>query len=654
MSKPPFLSIRRTIPVLIVAPLLLTVVLSSLLSYFNSRHSVKKSAERISEKAALGIQERLTSQLATPQIQIQSHAAELTAVEGELEFAELQDYLWQLFKQASIDKDDAYTYFATEQGQFIGLWAKDNVYEWRFVEKGGTVRRSYNVDAQGQPTDEILAKETAYVPQQRAWYQAGQKAEPNQSAWSEVYVFTGGGLGLSAVQPVFRNDEFLGVFGVDVRLTKIQKFLKELDISKNAEIFVIERDGKLIATSTDDRLYREVDGKDKRIDISEIENSRLRAIAQELHAYKQDWQKVTELDYVPKYIDGQNEFVTIAPFRDDYGLDWLVVVALPESDFRKEIRRNAQATVGMGTVLAIIGTGIGLMVARWVVRPIDNLNNAARAIEDQRFQPMVLDQTTQRPDELGELATVFQRMGTVISANQASLEEQKEVLEAQVAQAKRQQQGSRKYTLAGVQGLLQRSQQLRSRTTAAMSAAANPDAPIEVTVEELLYQVSYFAHLNPQDIQQLLAMGRLAEYATHDLIFAEDAPGDSFYIIVAGAVDITVEKLNKFLTHLEAGSFFGELSLLLGLPRTATVHTTEPTTVFCLDQDHLRQLIARDPTFADRIATEISAHREELASRQALLLEQGIITHPEQVHQNPLGWIRQRLQNLFGSETPVR
>ncbi|NEO85211.1 MAG: cyclic nucleotide-binding domain-containing protein [Spirulina sp. SIO3F2] len=677
MSKSPLLSIRRTIPVLIVAPLLLTVVFAGLLSYLNSRRSVEDLAEKISDKAALGIKEYLTSQLATPQIQIQGHASQLATLEDDPDFEQLQQYLWQLFKKESIDTKDAYTFFATASGAFIGLRAEGKDYELRFVEEGESFRSSYRVDDQGQPTEELPKKRTDYLPRQRAWYKTGQSLPPHQSAWSDVYVFTRGGLGLTAVQPVYSQGEFLGVFGVDVSLAAIQQFLQDIEISNGAEIFVIERNGNLIATSTEDRLYHKVGDNDEQLNVLDIDNPRLQAIAAELFAlYDQDWNQVDETLYLPKRIEGQNEFVTISPFQDGYGLDWLVVVTIPESDFRGTILRNTQSTAIVGSIIALIGSFVGLMVARWIIRPIDNLNNAAKAIEDQRFQPMTLDQTAQRQDELGQLATVFQRMGTVISANQASLEEQKEVLEAQVAQAKRQQQGNRKYSLEDVRSLLTRSRHLRQQSPVHRSQRTNPtlvksssplspqltnghsDAggagvPVEATVEELMYQVSYFAHFTPSDVQQLLAVGQVIEFPAQTLIFAEDEPGDSFYIILAGAVDIAVERLQKFLTHIEAGGFFGELSLLLGLPRTATVRTTEPTTVFCLDHDNLRTLIDQDPRFAERIALAVNAHQEELTTRQVLLSKQGLINDPEQIQHNPLVWIRQRIHQLFGGPPPL-
>ncbi|MEM8638264.1 MAG: cyclic nucleotide-binding domain-containing protein [Cyanobacteria bacterium P01_G01_bin.54] len=664
------LSIRRTMPVLVVAPLLFTILLTSCFAYFNSRHAVRELAARLSEKSSLAIRQRLRSQLSAPHVQLRAKSADFAVGANPRNLERLSSYFWDLLQQERAIATaagtsevagvlgDTFIFFANNAGEFIGIQAQEEQYTLKVLTKETQpFREAYSLNAQGQPETEVI-ETVEYYPNQRAWYKVGKTLKAQQSSWSPVYIFASGIVGLTAVQPAYDRGEFLGVLGIDISLAEIQTFLQALEISEGAQIFVVERQtGTLIATSNeDDVLFEEAEGQRSPVNVLDLKNDYVQPIAAHLFEYyEEDWQNVDQEHYFTERINGSTAYVTIAPFQDGYGLDWLVVVSLPESDFSEVILASTKATVIVGGVIAIIGTVLGLLVARWIVRPIDDLNNAAEAIEAQRFQPVVLDATTQRLDELGQLARVFQRMGTVISANQSSLEEQKQALEVEVAQAKRQQQKNRKFTLENVQELLGRSRLVRqraSRFTTPTKANASAE-PTKLSVEDLLYQVSYFAHLERVDIQDLLAMGRVVQLPEQTLIFAEDEPGDSFYIILAGAVDITVERLQKFLTHLAAGGFFGELSLLLGLPRTATVRTTEPTTVFCLEQEHLQILFDRDPSFAERVAQAVSAHQEELTARQALLMEQGLIENPEQLQRNPLGWVRQRLQQLFGQATPA-
>ena len=137
-------------------------------------------------------------------------------------------------------------------------------------------------------------------------------------------------------------------------------------------------------------------------------------------------------------------------------------------------------------------------------------------------------------------------------------------------------------------------------------------------------------------------------------ICREDEPGDAFYIILAGSVEIYVEKINKFLTNLSAGAFFGELSLLLGIPRTATVRTTEETILFAIDREGLQKLLKTDEGLADQIVAELHTHKAELEERKEMLKKWGLLDEDDKsFSENPLNWIRQRMAARFGVQSPI-
>lgn len=652
----PGLSIRRTIPLLIVTPLLVTVFLAGLLSYFNSRRAVETLAMKINEKATLAIQEYLLNLLTSPVTQVQTHAAQFTRSAELEDFARLEEFFWNLMQQSQVPTN---VYFANPRGHFFGLekTPNDGIFLKIRDDETAPMRLIYELDEAGRRQD--LFRSQAYDPRDRDWYQKGAQLPRNTTAWSDVYVFaTAGNLGLTAIQPAYDGTQFLGVMGVDIALNTLQDFLRDLELSDGAEVFIMERDGTLIATTTPDQpLYTETEtGETERINILNVESPKLQAIAQKLHEfYGESWQNVAQKEQFTKRVEGTQQFVGVMPLQDGYGIDWVVVVTIPETDFQSIIFRNTQSTLIIGSIIAIAGSVVGLLVARWIVEPIDRLNTAAIAIESQKFQPMILDRTTQRADELGQLATVFQRMGVVISANQASLEEQKTMLEAQVAQAQRQQSAKAGYTLDRIQDLLARSRNLRQEESPVLpthSLGNGRKGSYEISVAELLRHVPYFETLPPADIDHLLAVGEQRLIPAGVTIFTEGAAGETFYIVLSGRVNIRVDALDKFLAQVQAGGFFGELSLLLGLPRTATARTLEPTQVFVLDQTGLRYLMQRDAEFADRIADAIHHHQAELESREDWLREHGLLRAGEDLTQNPLQWIRQRLQALFGLAPP--
>ncbi|NEO28609.1 MAG: cyclic nucleotide-binding domain-containing protein, partial [Kamptonema sp. SIO4C4] len=334
-------------------------------------------------------------------------------------------------------------------------------------------------------------------------------------------------------------------------------------------------------------------------------------------------------------VNNQSQYVGLMPFQDERGLQWYVVVVIPKADFQYVIDASTRSALIVGSIVAVLGIVLGLLVARSIVQPIESLNYAAQSIENDRFDPNILNSVAKRQDELGQLATVFQRMGQVITASQASLKEQMSTLENEVVKAKRNRRQAGEYNEGQIHDLLKRSRQLRRQMGQ------------EQNLAHLLRQVTYFSNFTEQEIDKLIALGKKQDVPENTYLCREDEPGDAFYIILEGAVEIYVDKINKFLTQLSSGSFFGELSLLLGIPRTATVRTKENTVLFTLDQQSLQSFLKQYPDMAEKIAQQLTQHQEELASRKETFKKMGIMEDEEVFNNNPLQWIRGRLRSLF-------
>ncbi|MEM9164753.1 MAG: mechanosensitive ion channel domain-containing protein, partial [Cyanobacteria bacterium P01_F01_bin.4] len=101
---------------------------------------------------------------------------------------------------------------------------------------------------------------------------------------------------------------------------------------------------------------------------------------------------------------------------------------------------------------------------------------------------------------------------------------------------------------------------------------APPTAPLKKmpSLRELLRQVTYFEGFSDLELRQLIEIGYRQRRPTGSILFREGDPGNAFYVILEGSIDIVAEKLDRHLATLEAGHFFGEVALLLGIPRTAT------------------------------------------------------------------------------------
>jgi potassium-dependent mechanosensitive channel len=160
------------------------------------------------------------------------------------------------------------------------------------------------------------------------------------------------------------------------------------------------------------------------------------------------------------------------------------------------------------------------------------------------------------------------------------------------------------------------------------------------TLAELLRKVSYFEALNDIELRHIIEAGYRKTLGSDEMICRENDPGDSFYIILSGSVDVYVESIDKHVAVRQAGEFIGEMSLLMGTPRTATLQTLEETSLFVVDRTNLQSLLQKQPELADRISEEL-AQRQESLEKLGIKLESGN-------KETALVQIRKRIQSIFG------
>jgi CRP-like cAMP-binding protein len=102
--------------------------------------------------------------------------------------------------------------------------------------------------------------------------------------------------------------------------------------------------------------------------------------------------------------------------------------------------------------------------------------------------------------------------------------------------------------------------------------------------------MALFRDLSPAELDLLLARLVPLELATGETIIRQHEPGQRFYVIRSGGVD--VERDGQRLARLGPGEAFGEIALLLDQPRSATVTALEPTRLLALEAHDFRDLLA--------------------------------------------------------------
>lgn len=126
----------------------------------------------------------------------------------------------------------------------------------------------------------------------------------------------------------------------------------------------------------------------------------------------------------------------------------------------------------------------------------------------------------------------------------------------------------------------------------------------------LLQEVPFFAGISREDLAPLAAACRPRHYRRNQIIFHRDDPGDTLHIVQSGQVRIVLtspEGDEILLALMQAGDFFGELSLLDGLPRSATAVANEATVTLALARSGFLRVLDHSPQLVHQIILALSA-----------------------------------------------
>src|SRR5262252_9211109 len=132
---------------------------------------------------------------------------------------------------------------------------------------------------------------------------------------------------------------------------------------------------------------------------------------------------------------------------------------------------------------------------------------------------------------------------------------------------------------------------------------------------QFLKNVKLFAELSPDSLAKLGTCLKTAEFPPAEVIVREGAPGVSMYVIKSGLVEVRKKDpatgIDFLVAQLSEGAAVGEMSLLTGKPRSATVTTVKPTVVFTLTRADFRSLLTQHPEISLGLARIMSERLEE-------------------------------------------
>ncbi|MEG4960788.1 MULTISPECIES: ATP-binding protein [unclassified Microcoleus] len=218
-------------------------------------------------------------------------------------------------------------------------------------------------------------------------------------------------------------------------LSAINSFLARLHFSASGQTFIMDRSGNLIATSTRETpLVTLAKNQPTPLLAINSKDARTRDIARQLVNRFGNFRTLQTTQKFTLANNRSRQFVRVTPYRDVRGLDWLIVVVVPESDFIARLQANTRNTLWLCAGTLPLAIAIALLTSRWVTKPIMRLNTAAKNVAKGKWdRPLEI----RRLDEVGELANSFNLMAAQLQqafADQKSLNEALAQSESQLKQ----------------------------------------------------------------------------------------------------------------------------------------------------------------------------------------------------------------------------
>ncbi|GET39625.1 HAMP domain-containing sensor histidine kinase [Microseira wollei] len=434
------------IRVLLTVPFMLQLVgavgIVGYLSAQSGQRSVRELADQLTQQVSLRIHDRLTTYLNTPQDVIAAN--HLAVQQGTFNFKDFEQLRQEFWQQVTLNPSLQSTFFVNELGELIGygrfqseelvkqaerLTGEDlsigipYFYRSRSTDPGK--RKYYLVDAKGNPRK--LAYTVPIDNRTSPVYRYGKAV--SQQTWSPISVYkVVPTLGIFALAPIYDPAvKWRGVFASDVTLAGLSTFLNQLKFSPSGQTFIMEHSGNLVATSMPELPFvKSGKGETTRLLAVNSKDTKTRDIARQLAQKFGNFRTLETTQQLTLWSNHQRQFVRVTPYQDRYGLDWLVVVIIPESDFLAKIHANTQRTWLLCGLTLVVAVGTEILTAHWIATPIRRLQEAADAIAIGQLDYPV---ETSGIGEVAHLTKAFQQMAHQLETSFQALQQSEQRFE---------------------------------------------------------------------------------------------------------------------------------------------------------------------------------------------------------------------------------
>ncbi|MEI6562993.1 MAG: mechanosensitive ion channel family protein [bacterium] len=163
-------------------------------------------------------------------------------------------------------------------------------------------------------------------------------------------------------------------------------------------------------------------------------------------------------------------------------------------------------------------------------------------------------------------------------------------------------------------------------------------------VAALFKRVDIFQSLSDAECERLVSVVNTVPYAAGEILCREGEPGDSFYVIRSGTVEVRIRGADGALAtvaRLSSGQFFGEMSLLTGERRSATVVAEGDVEVVRVAKQDFAALLQADAELAGQLAIVLEKRLAQRKELSATLTTEGVVPENRSI-------LAMRIRRFFG------
>jgi class 3 adenylate cyclase len=275
----------------------------------------------------------------------------------------------------------AWASYGDRDDRFVGAWRNraGAVFVNRSFPRAGRIRlEEERPFPDGRRERVRVSDDHDYRPRERPFFRVVEAA--GDVAWTEPYRFFEGETGITCAAPLLDARGARGVFTVDLSLASLSRFVDDLRLTPRGRVFVTTPTGDVVAAprpeppgpADDPRLVADV------------------------------VRRLDEPGEPPPAVERGGERLLARALRILAGRrEWRVAVIVPERDFTAEIDAQARRTAALAGVALLLAGAAGIVLSRWIARPLRTLSAQAERIRDGDLDVRIVPDSR---DEIGALA----------------------------------------------------------------------------------------------------------------------------------------------------------------------------------------------------------------------------------------------------------